>query len=105
MTSARVVLITASSGREARAIAQAVVREKLAACVNIVPGVRSLYWWKGKIESASEHLMVLKTQKTKVPALIRRVRALHSYTVPEVLALPVAKGHGPYLRWVVDSLK
>lgn len=100
----RVVLITASGNREAERLSRALVERKLAACVNIVPRVRSRYWWKGKIETAGEALLIVKTQKRLVPELIRAVRKLHSYTVPEVISLAVEGGNPDYLSWIADSV-
>lgn len=104
-TSYAAVFVTVSSGREAKYLSTALVREKLTACANAVPGVRSRYWWKGKVETASEQLLILKTRASKLPALTRRVRELHSYSVPEVIALPVLNGNPDYLRWIDESLK
>lgn len=100
-----VVFITVSSPAEAKKISDALLKERLAACVNAVPGVVSRYWWKGKIETGKEILLIAKTVKAKVPAVIRRVKALHSYEVPEVIALPVSQGNPDYLKWVESSVK
>jgi len=100
-----VVFMTASSPREARKIAGALVKEKRAACVNLLPGLRSIYRWKGKVESAREILLLAKTTAAAMPGLIRRVRQLHSYEVPEIIALPIAAGHKGYLAWVESSVK
>ncbi len=100
-----VVFVTVSSAREADKLSRALVKEKLAACVNAVPGLRSTYRWKGKVETASERLLIIKTRTSKVPRLIQRVRALHSYSVPEVLALPVRAGNKEYLRWIDQSVE
>ena len=100
----RVVLVTAGSEDEAAKIARALVDERLAACVNIVPGARSIYRWRGAVEDEREVLMIIKTAAAALDALEARVRELHSYEVPEVLALPVDKGSGPYLDWLGESL-
>jgi periplasmic divalent cation tolerance protein len=89
---------------EARKITEILVGERLAACVSIVPQVHSTYWWKGKIERADEALLVIKTEKKKFAALARRIQQAHSYTVPEILALPVIKGNPDYLEWIKESL-
>lgn len=102
---ALVVFVTVSNAREAKKIAQALVREKLAACVNEVPHVKSTYWWKGKIESAGEVLLIIKTQSAKFGALQNRIKALHSYTVPEIISLPIQRGNPDYLAWIKDSLR
>jgi periplasmic divalent cation tolerance protein len=99
-----VVLITASSSEEAEKITRVLVEEKLAACVSQVPGVKSTYWWKGKVETASEILLVAKTLKTKVKTLIKAVKKNHSYSVPEVIALRIKDGNKDYLKWIQESL-
>jgi|GEM_PF-36924 len=99
-----VVLMTAPNREEARTIAHTLVGERLAACCNVVGGVGSIYRWEGKVEEAGEVLVIIKTSAERFPALERRIRELHSYDVPEVLALPVETGSGPYLRWLDESL-
>ena len=100
-----VVFITTSSRAESRKIADGLLEARQAACVNILPGVTSRYRWKGKIETGREELLIAKTSRAKVPALIRCVKALHSYDVPEVIALPITAGNPGYLRWIKDSLR
>ena len=100
-----VVLVTAGSTEEAERIARALVEERLAACVNLVPGIRSIYRWKGKIADDGEILLVAKTRRDSFAALERRVRELHSYDVPEVLALAVTEGSTDYLRWLAEAVK
>jgi periplasmic divalent cation tolerance protein len=95
-----VVLVTAPSAERAAEIARALVEERLAACGNVVPGLRSIYRWEGKIEDEPEALLVLKTTRGRFDALRARVLALHPYQVPEVLALPVEAGSAPYLAWI-----
>jgi len=103
---AYVVLVTApAQGDAAAKIARTLVEERLAACVNRVPGLVSTYWWQGKIEEDEEVLLVIKTSEEKLEALLKRVPELHPYSVPEVLALPVAAGHGPYLEWLFAETK
>ena len=99
---ARVVLVTAPP-RRAPALARALVRRRLAACVNLVPGVRSVYRWKGRVEEARETLLVAKTSAARVPALLAAIAELHPYEVPEGIALPVVAGLAPYLRWIADE--
>jgi periplasmic divalent cation tolerance protein len=105
MTDKIVVLVTCGSAREARRIARALVERRLAACANILAApVQSIYRWKGKVESASEFLLLIKTSRRKFAALEKAVRALHHYDVPEIIALPIAAGSRDYLAWILDSL-
>lgn len=99
-----VVLVTCSNRRVAKTIATTVVRRRLAACVNLLPAVESLFWWKGKVDRAREVLLIIKTTAARVEALRRAVVSLHPYDVPEIIALPVTAGHAPYLRWVTYSV-
>lgn len=98
-----VVLITAPA-ENAPALALSLVEQKLAACVNQVPGVRSTYWWQGKIETADEVLLIAKTDKLKVKSLVKAVKAVHPYSVPEVIALRIKEGNRDYLRWIAETL-
>ncbi|MGH2398278.1 MAG: divalent-cation tolerance protein CutA [bacterium] len=100
-----VVLVTAGSAEEAGAIGQTVVSEKLAACSNLIASISSTYWWQGNVERAGEALIVLKTREDLLEAVVRRVRELHSYTVPEVIALPIVGGNPDYLRWIDESVR
>jgi periplasmic divalent cation tolerance protein len=95
-----VVFITTSSYEEARKIADTLVDRKKAACVNIVPKVNSLFRWKGKIEEAEESLMVVKTRAELFPEVVSLVKSIHSYEVPEIIALPVVEGNPDYLEWL-----
>ncbi|MHB1846417.1 MAG: divalent-cation tolerance protein CutA [Deltaproteobacteria bacterium] len=99
------VLATAPDVRSARRIARALIDDRLCACVNIIPAVRSIYRWKGVIHEDGELLLVIKTSRARLSALERRLSALHPYDVPEVLALPVEQGHGPYLDWLLAETK
>lgn len=105
MTAHAVVFVTAASREEADRIGRTVVEERLAACANIVTPVASTYWWQGKVERARESLLVLKTRQELVDALQRRIRGLHSYTVPEVIAVEIVGGNPDYLRWIDESLQ
>lgn len=105
MTDAIVILITAGSADEAAVIARTLVEEHLAACVNILPGVRSFFFWEGTTQDASETLMICKSRSPLLDAVIARVRALHSYAVPEIIALPIAGGLPDYLAWLDTSTK
>jgi periplasmic divalent cation tolerance protein len=100
-----VVLVTAAGEDEAARIGRALVEERLAACVNLVGPIRSIYRWEGAVEDAAEHLLVAKARRADVDALAARVRALHSYDVAEVLALPVAAGSAAYLAWLGESTR
>ena len=98
------VLVTASDMKVARKLAKVALAEKLIACANLVPKVESLYWWKGKIESGSEVLMILKTQKSHLKALETLILARHPYETPEFLVLPVSGGNRKYLAWLSGAL-
>lgn len=100
-----VVLTTARDRDEAEGIARRVVEEKLAACVNVVPSVASTYLWKGKVERGEEALLLMKTSEEKLENLFKRVAELHSYEVPELLALPIERGSASYMRWMEESLR
>ncbi len=95
-----VVLMTAPDRETGEALATALVEERLAACANVVPGILSLYWWKGELERDDEALLVVKTAAERVPALRERAVELHPYEVPEFVILPVQGGHEPYIQWV-----
>ncbi len=103
MTEFIIVLITASKEEEAVRIAQELVDSRLAACVNIVRGLRSIYRWKGKREDEEEVLMVVKTRQDLFDGLKKRVKELHSYSVPEIIALPVMEGSEEYLKWLHEE--
>ena len=98
-----VVFMTASNGEEAARLAEMLVGSNLAACVQILPEIESVYRWQGKIERQSEVLLLAKTKKTKFDELEREVRALHSYDTPEIIAVPVTAGSAPYLAWLMQS--
>jgi periplasmic divalent cation tolerance protein len=98
-----VVLVTAGSADEATRLARALVEERLAACANVIGPIRSIYRWAGAVEEADEHLLILKARGADVAALEGRVRTLHTYAVPEVLALPVRAGSAPYLAWLAEA--
>ena len=105
MTNARIVLTTAGSVDEARKIARALVERKLAACVNIVSQIESVYRWQGKIETAAEWLLVIKTQVTAFEGVRATIEALHSYETPECIMLEVADGDKEYLNWIDASVE
>jgi periplasmic divalent cation tolerance protein len=103
MSDARVVLTTAGSAEEARRIAHALVEQRLAACVNIVPQIESIYRWQGKVETAAEWLLVIKTTFERFSAVRDALAELHSYDVPECICLAVESGAQPYLDWLQQS--
>ncbi len=102
--SAIVVLCTCPNAESAEHIAYALVDERLAACVNRVPGIRSTYRWQGQVTIDDEQLLVIKTTRAQFDALRTRILALHGYSVPEIIALEVGAGHGPYLEWIAASV-
>ncbi len=104
MTDKIVVLVTGGNVRECRRIARLLLDKRLAACANLVPQVRSLYHWKGKIADEKECLMILKSTRELFPALRTEVEKLHSYSVPEVIALPIIDGAPNYLNWIAESV-
>ena len=104
MTDKRVVLTTTSSLEEAKKIARVLVERRLAACVNIVPKIESVYRWEGTIEEAQEYLLIIKTTQKTFEQLRDAILELHSYTVPECIALPVESGITPYLNWIDESV-
>jgi periplasmic divalent cation tolerance protein len=104
MTDKRVVLTTAGSVEEARTIARALVERRLAACVNIIAGIESVYRWEGKVDEAKEYLLIIKTTEAAFPALRDTIREAHSYAVPECIALAVEDGSLPYLNWITESV-
>jgi periplasmic divalent cation tolerance protein len=100
MTDKRIVLTTCGSAEEAERIAHALVERQLAACVNIVPQIRSVYRWQGKVESASEWLLVVKTTAGKFAGVRDAIRELHSYELPECIAIDISDGSPEYLKWM-----
>jgi periplasmic divalent cation tolerance protein len=105
MTDFQIVLCTCADREQAERIAHRLVEQQLAACVNILPGVQSIYRWQGNVESSAEILMVIKTSAGLVPEVQSTIANLHSYEVPEVLVLPVAGGSEAYLGWLKASLR
>ncbi len=100
----RVVWVTAPDVETATRIARTLVEERWIACANLVPGVRSIYRWQGRVEDEAEVLLVMKTSADRCEALAARVKELHPYELPEVIALPVVGGSGAYLDWVVEAV-
>jgi len=99
-----VVLVTCPSRAVGKRLGTALVKRRLAACVNVVPGLESIFWWQGKIDRADETLLLIKTTAARFERLRRAVLALHPYDVPEVIAVHVQRAHEPYLRWIQTSL-
>ena len=100
-----IIFITTSNKKEAQKIAQALIEQKLAACVNIIETIQSLFWWKAKVDHAREALLIVKSVKIKLTKIIRLVKSLHSYQVPEIIALPILAGNKDYLRWIDESIR
>jgi len=99
------IYMTAASPEEAHKVGRALVEERLAACMNVIPGMSSCYWWQGKIEEARETVLIAKTRRELVERLTARVKALHSYSVPCVVALPILGGNPDYLRWIEEETR
>lgn len=99
-----VVLVTASSQQEAEVIASALVEEKLAACISMFP-IHSIYTWKGQVNTDQEWQLVIKTDLAEFSALEAKIRQLHSYEVPEIIALPIIAGSQPYLAWISEQVR
>ena len=98
-----VVLITAPNREEAARLAEMIVGARLAACVQILPEMESVYWWEGEVKREPEHLLLVKTTAGRFATIEREVRALHSYETPEIVALPVSEASTPYLTWLVEN--
>ena len=105
MTDKRIVLCSAGSEDEARKIARHLVEQRLAACVNIVPRMESIYRWQGKLESSGEWLLLIKTTVERFPAVRDAIRDLHSYELPECIAISIEDGNSGYLEWIAQSVK
>ena len=99
-----VVFVTAKNKTEAKRIARGLLKDRLAACVNILAGVESLFWWQGKIDRGSEVLMIIKTKRKLFEKVMAKVKLLHSYQTPEIIALPVVAGSWAYLKWIDESI-
>jgi len=100
-----VVFVTAANKAEAEKIAQVLLNKRCAACVNIVDKIDSFFWWQNKIDAASEALLIIKSKKTRLKAIIKAVKSVHSYEAPEIIALPIVGGEKQYLRWIHDSTR
>src|SRR5262249_12887453 len=104
MTDKLLVLTTTGSESEAKKIAEMLVGRRLAACVNIIPRIYSVYRWQGEVESAEEYLLLAKTSKEKESQVQAAIRELHSYELPECISIPIESGSAEYLQWVAESL-
>ena len=100
-----VIFITASSDDEAQRITKLLLEQRKVACINIVSGVDSRFWWKGKIDSARESLLVIKTRASVFQKVMELVKTIHSYEVPEIIALPIIEGNDAYLKWIDAEVK
>ena len=100
-----VILSTAGSAEEASKIAEHLVSAHLAACVNLLPGIQSIYWWNDAIQKDQEILMIIKTEREKFDEVKNAILSLHSYDVPEVISLPVENGYNEYLQWIEKALR
>lgn len=100
-----VVFCTAANKKEAGRIAKGLLKDKLCACVNIIDNVASLFRWQGKIDNAKESLLVIKTRRAVFAKLTKKIRSLHSYEVPEIIALPIIAGNKKYLEWIDESTR
>ena len=105
MPTSYVVLCTVDSGEAAQRIAKDLVENRLAACVNIIPNITSIYKWEGNLERSTEHLMLVKTTEERFQQVVDRIEILHTYEVPEVIALPIQHGYPPYLDWLISQVK
>ena len=101
----RLVLSTINDLEDANLVARHLVSEKLAACVNILPKMTSVYHWKGTLEETLEHLIIIKTSEDRVETLMNRLKELHPYDLPEILAVPVESGLPSYLKWVLEETR
>ena len=100
-----VLFITTANTEEAQRISRALLEQRKVACVNIVPGVSSFFWWQDKIDSAQENLLIVKTKASQLNELVRLVKELHSYDVPEIIAMPIIGGNQDYLEWIGNEVK
>jgi periplasmic divalent cation tolerance protein len=100
-----VILVTTRSEPEAHKIAELLLNRRKAACVNIVPRIASSFWWQGKLDSAQESLLIIKTRASLLQEVIDLVKEVHSYSVPEIIALPIIGGNKDYFRWIDDEVR
>jgi len=100
-----IIFITVSTDGEAREIANVLLTQRKAACVNIVPRINSLFWWQDKLDSAQESLLIVKTKASVLNEIVRLVKETHSYDIPEIIALPIVGGNRHYLEWIGREVK
>ncbi|WOL02773.1 protein CutA 1, chloroplastic-like [Canna indica] len=100
-----VVYVTVPNREAGMKLAESIIKERLAACVNRVPGIESVYWWEGKVQTDSEELLIIKTRESLLGALTEHVKSNHEYDVPEVIAMPITGGNLKYLEWIKDSTR
>jgi periplasmic divalent cation tolerance protein len=99
------ILVTTGTDEEAREVAVALLNQRKAACVNILPNISSLFWWHDKLDSARESLLIIKTKASLVKEIVRLVKEVHSYEVPEIIALPIIGGNQEYLDWIGEEVR
>ena len=100
-----VVIFITSRNEEAPRITTALLRQKKAACVNVIANVSSHFWWQGELDSAQESLLIIKTKASRVKAIVTLVKAIHGYDIPEIIALPIVGGNPDYLEWIGKEVK
>jgi len=100
-----VIFVTASTGEEAHRIAELLLNQRKAACINIIPKVDSLFWWQGTLDSARESFLIIKTKASLLAEIVDLVKSVHSYEVPEIIAMPIVGGNEDYLRWIDSEVK
>lgn len=100
-----VIFSTCANIKEAQKIAAALVKNKLVACANIIDKIESVFWWQGKVDRAKEVLLVIKSRQSRLDKITRQIKSLHSYKVPEIIALPIIAGYKPYLEWINESVR
>ncbi len=105
VTNAVVIFITTADNGEANRVSEHLLNKKKIACVNIIPKVNSLFWWQGKIETEEERLLIIKTKASVLSEIVNLVKEVHSYEVPEIIALPIIGGNEDYLRWIIEEVE
>jgi periplasmic divalent cation tolerance protein len=100
-----VILITCVNKAEANRISKRLIRQRLIACVNLVEKIKSVFWWQERIDSATEVLLIAKSKKSLIRKIVKQVKSLHSYKVPEVIAFPIIAGNKDYINWINESIR